>query len=181
VVEDGQQIGEISWNHSTGVLTVDGTIFVDGDVRFDDDGTRVNYLGRAILYAGDDVEFDELVCAGGSSSCFSSMSDWDPQQNMLIILSGGWSEYDQGADLGDHAGFQGVMYAREFCLIHQAFRSSGPILCDEVRIEENDEDQGGGWPTFYSWPELQSLVPGVLYGSSETATRFELVPLEQTG
>ncbi len=165
------------------MLTINGTVFVDGDARFDDDGQLVNYQGRGMIYVGDDVEFDELVCAGGDGdrNCRTQgMSDWDPEQNMLIILSGGWSEYDQGSNLAP-SGLQGVMYAKEFCLIHQNFASSGPILCDEVRIEENDEDEGGGWPTFFSWPELQSLVPGVLYGSSGTTTRYELILLEQSG
>jgi hypothetical protein len=72
------------------------------------------------------------------------------------------------------------MYAREFCLIHQDFRSSGPILCDEVRIEENDEDQAGGWPSFYSWPALESLVPGVVYGGSGAA-EYEILPISQSG
>ena len=182
VIEDGEVVGELSWNHNTNILTMSGTIFIDGDVRFDDDGDLVNYQGRATIYAGDDIEFDELVCAGGdgSNNCRNDMDNWDPETNMMILISNGWSEYDQGGNLAP-AAFQGVVYAEDFCLIHQDVYVSGPMICDEIRIEENDEDQGGGWPTFFSWPELRSLIPGVLYGDVNNLTTYEVELLERTG
>jgi hypothetical protein len=182
VIEDGELVGEISWDHISHVLTIHGTIFIDGDIRFDDDGDLVNYQGRATIYAGDDLEFDELVCAGGDGTrnCRNDMDNWDPEQNMMILISRGWSEYDQGGNLAP-AAFQGVVYAEEFCLIHQDIYVSGPMICSEIRIEENDEDQGGGWPTIFSWPKLQSLIPGVLLGYSDDATDWSIEVLEQTG
>jgi hypothetical protein len=181
VVENGQTVGEISWNHVTHVLKIHGQIFIDGNVRFDRDGQLVNYQGRAIIYAAGDLEYDEVVCAGGDGTrnCWSDMSNWDPEQNMMIILSGGWSEYDQGDDCCPlrQAAFQGVMYARDHCQIHQDFRSSGPILCDEIRIENTD----GSWPDFYEWPELQSLIAGQMYGSFAMAASYKLILGEQTG
>ena len=95
---DGNIIGEISWNHVSHVLTVSGSVFIDGDVRFDDDGQFVNYQGRGIIFAAGDVEDDEVVCAGGdgTNNCWaggaSGMSAWDPNQHMLILISGGNSE-----------------------------------------------------------------------------------------
>jgi hypothetical protein len=182
VVEGGEVVGEISWDHLTHVLTISGTIFIDGDIRFDDDGALVNYQGRAIIYAGDDLEFDERVCAGGDGTwdCRTDMSNWNPEENLLILLSNGWSEYDQGGSLAP-AAFQGIVYAQDFCLMHQDVYVSGPMICEEVRIQENDEDQGGGWPTMFSWPQLQSLIPGVLYGDTSTSTTYEIELLEQTG
>jgi hypothetical protein len=178
---NGDLVGEISWNHVTHVLKIHGTIFIDGNVRFDRDGQLVNYQGRAIIYAAGDLEYDEIVCAGGNGThnCWSDMSNWDPEQNMMIILSGGWSEYDQGDDCCPFkpAAFQGVMYARDHCQIHQDFRSSGPIICDEIRIENTD----GSWPDFYAWPELQSLIAGQMYGSFATAASYELILGEQVG
>lgn len=165
----GTKEGELSWNHATGVLTVHGTIYIDGDVRFDDDGQLVNYVGRGVIYASGDLEFDELVCAGGDGTrdCFADTSNWDPETNQLVLLSGGWSEYDQGgAEPLRPAAFQGVIFATDHCLIHQNFHGSGPVICDEVRIEENDEDQLGGWPTFFDWPPLVTLVDGLISGTS---------------
>ena len=92
---------------------------------------------------------------------------------MLIIVSGGWSEYDQGNDCCPlrNAGFQGVMYARDQCLIHEAFRSSGPVICDQIQIL----DDTGTWPTFYPWPPLQTLIAGQMYGSFASAADYDLI------
>ena len=95
-------LGELSWNHTTNVLTIYGTIFLDGDFRFDDNGQIAHYQGRGIIYAARDIEFDELVCAGGSgatNSCVTQaggMSNWDPTVNMMTVLAGDDSEFDQG-------------------------------------------------------------------------------------
>ncbi len=178
VIENGVTVGELTWNHVTHLLIIKGTIFIDGNVRFDKDGQLVNYQGRAIIYAAGDIEYDEIVCAGGdgSNNCWSTMTNWDPEQNMMIILSGGDSEYDQGEDL-DPAAFQGVMYADDDCIIHEAFRSSGPIICDSIEIPYDSS----AWPSFYAWPSLQSLIAGQMYGSFANADDYTLLVGEQSG
>ena len=177
--ENSVKIGEISWNHNTNVLKVKGTIFVDGDFRFDDDATLVNYQGRAIIYATDDLEFDEVVCAGGNGSwdCRTDMDNWDPSTNMLILLTGGDSEFDQGGSTDNiTSGFQGVVYAEGDCLVHEDFLLSGPILCDTISIpDENDP------PTFYGYPSLGSLIDGQMYADPYTATEHLIVAGEQSG
>lgn len=191
VVESGVRVGELSWNHSTHVLTIDGTIFFDGDVRFDGDGQIVHYQGRAIIYAAGDVEFDEQVCAGGSGTtgCIGDMSNWDPETNMMVILSNGDSEYDQGGDFcwpsgttncpNGHSvtGFQGVVSARGDCLIHENFHLSGPVVCDKVELPYERD----GWPTYYPFPSLGDLVDGQKYRDTTTATHFELDLGQQSG
>ena len=80
--ENGQMIGRIAWNHTTHVMTIKGEIFIDGDIRWDEDGALSNYQGRAIIYSAGNVEFDEVVCAGGngSNNCYAgNMSAWDPE------------------------------------------------------------------------------------------------------
>ncbi len=173
-VENGTLIGRIAWNHVSHVMTIKGTIFIDGDVRWDKDGQLTNYNGRAIIYAGGDTEFDEVVCAGGSGSynCRNGdMTAWDPNANMMIIVAGGSAEYDQGENY-DPAAFQGVMWAKDTCHVHQDFRSSGPIICDTILI---DNAEGNGLPTFYSWPPLQSLIAGQIYGSFGSASDYALL------
>ena len=93
VKENGVLVGEISWNNATHVLKILGTIYIDGDIRFDDNGQIVHYQGRGIIYASDDVEFDERVCAGGTgtTNCAASsatMSSWNPSTDLLTILAG---------------------------------------------------------------------------------------------
>ena len=178
--------GEISWNHTTHVMTLKGTIFVDGDFRFDDNGQIVHYQGRGIIYAAGDIEFDELVCAGGTgtTSCVTQpggMENWDPSQNMMTVLAGDDSEFDQG-DPSDQnpatpSGLQGIIYARDDCTVHENFHLSGPIICDSIIMPTANN----GWPTYHMWPPLGSLTEGQAYGSPNTAADFVVSAGDQLG
>jgi hypothetical protein len=187
-VRDGQNnlVGELSWNHTTNVLTILGTIFVDGDFRFDDNGQIVHYQGRGIIYAAGDIEFDELVCAGGTgtTSCVTQpggMSTWDPSVNMMTVLAGDDSEFDQGS-LTDQpqstpSGLQGIIYAVDDCTVHENFHLSGPIICDAIGLPS----AANGWPTYYTWPPLGSLVEGQAYGSPNGAADYVVTAGDQFG
>jgi hypothetical protein len=199
-VSNGLLYGQLKWDHTTHVLTVSGTIFFDGDVRFDDDGQLVHYQGRALIYAAGDIEFDEMVCAGGTgtttaSNCSSSMSSWNPQQNYLVLMANGNSEYDQGgsscsampagtvcAANGIHpqSGFQGVVSAQGTCLIHEQFKLSGPVICNKIDLPYESD----GWPTIYPFPSSiasADLVDGQKYGDIDSTTAFEVDPGAVTG
>ena len=199
VIENGKTVGEISWNRTTRVLTIKGTIYIDGDFRFDDDGTIVHYQGRGIIFASGKLEFDEVVCAGGSgnTSCLgpivggraTTLSDWDPTQNMMTVLSGGMgsgigSEFDQGstadpAPAYDKPGaLQGLIYSEDDCMVHQWFHLSGPIICREIQLPK---DAGWYLPQYYTWPDLNALTNGQKWSSVDEATSFELVPGPITG
>jgi hypothetical protein len=201
VTQNGVLLGKLAWNHSTHVLSIGGTIFFDGDVRFDDDGQLIHYQGRALIYAAGDVEFDELVCAGGQgwpgdgktpagTSCASNMSSWDPTKNYLTLMDQVNSEYDQGGSScssliegqvcnGVHpqSGFQGVVSAQGTCLIHERFFLSGPVVCGSIQLPYESD----GWPTYFTFPSLASLVDGQKYGALATASSYEIQPGPQTG
>ena len=192
-VQNGVLVGQLKWDHSTHVLNIKGTIFFDGDVRFDDDGQVVHYQGRAIIYAAGADEFDELVCAGGTgtTSCITTMSNWDPKKNYLVLYAAKDSEYDQGGDscaglpsqgktcAGSHpaSGFQGVVSSQGDCLIHERFQLSGPVVCNTISLPHESD----GWPTYSPFPALNQLVDGQKYGDVTNATAFELTPGPQSG
>jgi Tfp pilus assembly protein PilX len=197
VVENGVTLGRLKWDYQTHVLNIGGTIFFDGDVRFDDDGQLVHYQGRGLIYAAGDVEFDELVCAGGTgttlpaASCANSMSSWDPSKNYLTLMANGNAEYDQGGTGcyglpsngvtcgGSHpqSGFQGVVSAQGTCTIHERFKLSGPVICGRIVLPYESD----GWPTYYSFPSLSELVDGQKYGDIDGANAFEVQPGPQSG
>jgi hypothetical protein len=179
-------LGELSWNHSTHVLTIKGTIFVDGDFRFDDDGQIVHYVGRGIIYAARDIEFDELVCAGGTgvTSCVTGgMSTWDPSQNMMTVLAGDDSEFDQGNEayqpVTTPSGLQGIIYARDDCWVHQNFHLSGPIICDVISFSK--ESSSDWQPTIYAWPPLGALTEGQAYGDPDDTSAWAVTAGDQYG
>ena len=205
VKENGMLMGEISWNHTTHVLTIFGTIYIDGDMRFDDNGQIVHYQGRGIIYASDDIEFDERVCAGGSgmTNCAASpttMADWNPSQNLLTILAGNIStsqpccplqenaEFDhstqgsnssQGDDPAAPGALQGIVYARGNCQVHEFFKLSGPVICNQIQIDDGEE--AGYFPTFSAFPPLGSLTDGQIYLNPNNAASYEMKLGTQTG
>jgi len=196
VVENGVLQGEYSWNHTTHVMTIDGTIFVDGNFRFDEDGEVVNYFGRANIMSSKDDEIDAVVCAGGTgttdaTSCLNNMSSWDPSQNMMVLMSEAPNEYDQGATTCSgntpptcyygHApgGFQGILYSTSSCEIHQSFQDSGPVICNSISLPNENGDSYN--PTYYSFPSIGNLTDGQKYGNAANATNFEIDGGDQAG
>jgi hypothetical protein len=205
VKENGVLVGEISWNNATHVLKVQGTIYIDGDIRFDDNGQIVHYQGRAIIYASDDIEFDERVCAGGSgmTNCAATpatMAAWTPSTDLLTILAGDLStsqpccptlenaEFDhstqgsnsaQGDDPAAPGAFQGIVYAKGNCQIHEFFKLSGPVICNRITIDEGQEP--GNYPTISAFPPLGSLVDGSIYLNPDNAGTFSMTLGPQTG
>jgi Tfp pilus assembly protein PilX len=196
VWQNGYKLGELSWNHTTHDMTIDGTVFIDGNFRFDNDGQVIHYHGRGDIYAGGAAEIDAVVCAGGSgtslsTSCYGDMSNWDPADNLLVLLSAytGSAEYDQGGSTcspsgttacpnGHYAsGFQGVLYSKGDCLIHEQFRDSGPVICNTISLP----DESDGWPSYYSYPALQTVTDGQKYSNTATATHFEIDPGQESG
>jgi hypothetical protein len=193
VWENGVLQGMLKWDGSHR-LDVYGTIFVDGNFRWDEDGEIVHYFGRATIMSSHDDEIDALVCAGGTgntyaTSCLSNMSSWSPSQNMLVLMSQcqkgltGCNEYDQGGTscsgntpptcYNGHlpAGFQGILYSLGDCLIHQNFQDSGPVICNTISLP----NEGTGLnPTFFSFPSVGNLTNGMSYSDTASADDFTL-------
>ncbi len=117
------------------------------------------------------------------------MSNWNPATNMLVLLSQGDSEYDQGGSSCSpsgttvcpnghpYGGFQGVVYALGNCIIHEKFNLSGPVVCNQITLPYESD----GWPTYYPYPALTDLVDGQKYSSTSTASNFELLNGSQSG
>jgi Tfp pilus assembly protein PilX/roadblock/LC7 domain-containing protein len=197
----GTLLGELSWNASTHVLKIKGTVFVDGNFRFDDDGEVVNYSGRGTLMSSKDDEIDAVVCAGwtnmetgatapttDATSCLTHMSTWNSTSNMMVLMSEEPNEYDQGGstcsgspytcyDGHPPGAFQGILYSTSECEIHQQFQDSGPVICNTINLP----DEGGVNPTFFTFPSTGNLTDGQKYSDIVTATHFELAPGPQAG
>ena len=198
----GTLLGELSWNNTTHVLKIKGTVYVDGNFRFDTDGEVVNYTGRGTLMSSKDDEIDAVVCAGwtnqsqgaaapttDATSCLTHMSTWDSSQNMMVLMSQEPNEYDQGGTTcsgnnqttcwnGHPPGaFQGILYSTADCLIHQNFQDSGPVICKTITLPNED----GINPTFFTFPSTGNLTDGQKYADTATASHFEVDVGPQTG
>lgn len=198
----GTLLGELSWNATTHVLKIKGTVFVDGNFRFDEDGEVVNYSGRGTLMSSRDDEIDAVVCAGwtnqsqgatapttDATSCLTHMSTWDSSQNYMVLMSQEDNEYDQGSSTcsgntpptcynGHLPGaFQGVLYSTAKCEIHQNFQDSGPVICTTINLP----NESGINPTFFTFPSNGNLTDGQKYTDTSNASHFEVDAGPQTG
>jgi hypothetical protein len=184
VWENGVLQGMLKWDGSHR-LDIYGTIFVDGNFRFDEDGLIIHYFGRATIMSSRDDEIDALVCSGGtgntySTSCLANMSSWSPSQNMMVLMSQMNNEYDQGGTscsgsapncYSGHvpAGFQGILYSTADCLIHQNFQDSGPVICNTITLPNE-----GYNPTYWPFPSVGNLTDGMSYSDTASATDFTI-------
>jgi hypothetical protein len=110
-VNDGQGniIGRIAWtggDEVPGTLTVAGTIFVDGNIVFQNSAKAI-YQGKATLYASGKFTFQNSNDLCGDPLCGE---DWDPLQNLLVLVAGE-EEAADGIDMVNSTRFQGALYA----------------------------------------------------------------------
>jgi hypothetical protein len=168
----GNVIGQLSWNQTTQVLTISGVVFIDGEADFEPHDYTVHYQGRGAIYAPGGSHIDAQVCAGGSGStgCLGpNMSNWDPSQNLLVMVVGdkeNAGHNDCKIDETDSA-FQGVYWSKNTCDIHGGGAGiSGPIIATDISI--------GVGTNFYPWPNLGTVLPGVNAGAA--AYTFTLGP-----
>lgn len=175
----GNIIGELSWNRTTRVLTVNGTIFFDGDAMFHDhDQATWHYYGRGTIWIAGNWHNDEPVCAGGTATnnCRTTgMSSWNPATDLLVIISG--DKLAAGTDWDFHrtnSAFQGVLFATHDCKIRESAYVSGPVICNKILFDAT------GTPQFFAWPPLPGATAGQLYGNG-SASDLQLVLGQQTG
>jgi Tfp pilus assembly protein PilX len=136
-------LGELSWNNSTKLLTVKGTIFIDGSIYISPGGTA-RYTGQAtIITSGTFGMKGDTICAthpGYTGACdFTATSPWDPNQSALVIVAdgaaGAGNAQGQGSDFNTgegielkSAGFQGALIANHSVRAETTSKMQGPMI-----------------------------------------------------
>jgi hypothetical protein len=136
-------LGELSWDASAKLLTVKGTIFIDGSITIAP-GATSRYTGQAtIVTSGTFGMKNNTICAthsGYTGPCdFSATSPWDPNKSALVIvadgLTGAGSAQGQGSDFdpgdGIHlksSGFQGALIANHSVTTDTTTQMQGPMI-----------------------------------------------------
>ena len=83
--------GEISWNATTRVLKVNGTMFIDGSVKIDNGFTNT-YTGQGVIYmSGTLLVKNSRLCGkldpNDSSKC--TTSGWNPNVTLITFVANG--------------------------------------------------------------------------------------------
>jgi len=156
-------IGEISWDASAKVLTVNGTIFIDGSAKVDN-GLLNTYRGQGTLYLSGTFLMtgtSKLCAAAAGSDC--DFSHWNPNSTMLGIVANG--NGSNGLPTGDsmllaaYAEFEGGLYGTYAVQFGNYAKSQGPLIAYTIIF--------GSAMWAYGFP-LITTPPAGLPGSAAT-------------
>jgi len=130
--------GELSWNVTTKTLTVKGTIFIDGSARVAN-GMLNTYNGQAVIYLSGTYYQDGLLC-GGVSGGSCNFANWNPNTEMLMIVTNGIGGQVQPADsiqLANNAQFQGGLFGVGKVEFGNNTFTDGPVMGSEIIFSNN--------------------------------------------
>jgi len=166
--------GELSWNATTRVLTVVGTIFVDGSITMTTSGNSpITYNGTAhggtcsavsdcqsVIYATGDISINsEKLCAylnNAGNDCDWANTNWDPNKKILIFASNG----PTGVTVGpSQTSFQGGLYATNTVSTGQSAVTEGPLVSGTKTVVLGQQF-GGTFPAITILPLSIQSPPG---------------------
>jgi hypothetical protein len=133
----GNASGELSWNASTKVLTVKGTIFIDGSATVS--SSLASYNGQASLYLSGTFLVNGKLC-GGISGGNCDAASWDPNAEMLTVVTnstGGQCSPGDGVQLANNSGFQGALYSTGNIDLGNNAWSDGPMVGSTIILSNN--------------------------------------------
>lgn len=153
--------GDLSWNATTKVLAVNGTMFIDGSAKIEN-GSVNTYTGFATIYlSGTLLIKNSSMCAEVLNGACST-SNWISNSRMLVFVAGGngsnaGAQSQTGTGNGillNSARFQGALYATYGIDIATTSNSDGPLDGAPVKVGQTVNST---WPAFTVVP---SGMPG---------------------
>jgi Tfp pilus assembly protein PilX len=170
--------GSLSWNHSTHILTISGTIFFDGNVTMQDGSAM--YHGRATIYVNGEVFFNNG--SGGSQASlragcpaspaaptapcgFNVAGGWNPNKDLIIFVSNKTS--GTSVDMtSDGTLFQGnILCPPTGTLLASGDTATveGGVICGKFSLTQDHYH-------FYPLPSITTLPPGAPVPPNSPAT-----------
>jgi hypothetical protein len=132
--------GELSWDASTRVLTIRGTIFIDGSM-YANNGLLNSYSGQGTLYLRGTFLLDNNTkLCGGTSGSNCDYGAWDPNTELFTIISngnGGQVPTGNSIQLDNSSQFQGALFATNGITLSNNASSDGPMLAGTITVSQN--------------------------------------------
>ena len=136
--------GQLAWNPTTRVLTVNGTVFIDGSAYITNDVKPAvfSYSGMGTLYLSGTFFLHNAILCGlvnsGGTAC--DTTNWNPNDHALIIATNHWG--DNGLPNFDgiqlvSGYFQGGVYATYDVEIDTSSAIDGPIVGNVVSLGQS--------------------------------------------
>jgi hypothetical protein len=166
--------GELSWNASAKVLTINGTMFIDGHVKIENGETN-QYDGQGTIYANGTVLIKNSKMCGGVVGSDCDFAAWNPNTEMLTFVangSGGQTDVGTGVSVEvKSAQFQGAFYGTNRVQLDTSSDMDGPMVGSEVRLGQSIETDDfetivtvpagmPGNPAVYAQPNPPQLYSG---------------------
>jgi hypothetical protein len=144
----GQLVGKIAWTGgNTGTLTIQGTIFIDGDVVMKQ-LVRAVYQGRGTIYASGTISMQNHVELCAVAGCGSG---WDTSNNLLAFVAGSSTDAT-GFSIDNNSTFQGAVYAVNDYRAGNNTTLWGPIIARQIYLTNS---------TLNQFPPIDMLLPGM--------------------
>jgi Tfp pilus assembly protein PilX len=132
--------GELSWNATTKMLTVSGTIFIDGSAYIQN-GAVNEYNGQSTMYlTGTFFMKNSKLCGGlnaGRTDC--DYTNWNPNTELLVVVtngSGGQVSVNDGIQLTSST-FEGAMQAAGNIETDTTSKVDGPLVGSTVILGQS--------------------------------------------
>jgi hypothetical protein len=155
--------GEISWDNTAKVLTINGSIFIDGSVSISSgNNTIARYSGTGVIYARGTILLKNTILCSVVSGNNCDTANWNPANGMLIMFANGNGSNagpESQVSTGDgiqlvSADFQGGLYATNNIDIDTTSNVQGPMISPRVITP----GQGGN----LAFPPIVTLPDGTL-------------------
>jgi hypothetical protein len=140
--------GELSWNNTTKLLTIKGTIYIDGSVQIQN-GSVNRYTGQGVIYLGGTLFMKGASLCGMiyNGACdlrpyqSSPAQGWDPNQALICFVAKGIGTGGLVAS-GSSAQFisaslQGAVYAAGTIDIGTTSNVDGPMVGYQVNLGQS--------------------------------------------
>jgi Tfp pilus assembly protein PilX len=162
---NGSLLGEIGWNNTTKVMTINGTLFYDGNLNF---SQAVVYSGRATIYAAGTIGL------GGGSVCgiANCTTSWNSNSNLMVLVAGSNAQSPSYAiNLQNNAQFQGAVECNGDFNESNNVGVWGSVIAHQVFIANNASDTYvpfgtpvPGQPAQTGYTDTLIVIPGSYSG-----------------
>jgi len=143
--------GELSWDYPNKVLTVTGTIFIDGSAKIDIGGT-VRYKGQATIYTSGTVLVKNTQLCGYSAGASCIFASWDSTKDLLGFVADGNGSLPADSQVPSGDGvqfvssyFQGAVYATNIIEIGTTATVDGPLDGSTVILGQSSTSTFNGY------------------------------------
>ena len=168
--------GELSWDYTNKILTLTGTIFIDGSAKVDVGGT-VRYKGQATIYTSGSVLVKNTKLCAYTSGSTCVLANWVSTTDLLgfVVNGNGSVPADNQVPAGTGAQFvsayfQGAVYATNAIDIDTTSLVDGPLDGSTVKLGQSSNSTFSGFtfvpvgmpgnPTVYALAQLPQLTGG---------------------